>query len=101
MKDVDKLLAAGAESVAGDLILNRKVVANLRNNQVMLTPEGVEVLASLEAAEDKPAEDKPADPAPRKQRVKKVEPVAVEPEPEPEVSAEDQTPSLDELLADE
>lgn len=96
MKDVDKLLAAGAESVAGDLILNRKVVANLRNNQVMLTPEGVEVLARLEADEDKPA-----DPAPRKQRVKKVEPVAVEPEPEPEVSAEDQTPSLDELLADE
>lgn len=51
--DVEKLISLGAYSCAGDLILNGKVVANLRNGKVELTEHGSK-LAAIEDAAVKP-----------------------------------------------
>ena len=59
------LIERGAECVAGDLILNRKVVGRYRNGQFILTPEGVEeienvVVAGAPAAAAAPAQTRAA-----------------------------------------
>lgn len=46
--NVEKLISLGAYSCAGDLILNGKVVASLRNGKVELTEHG----SNLAAVED-------------------------------------------------
>lgn len=42
-----ELLARGAECVAGDLILHRKVVGHYRNGQFVITPEGADILQNV------------------------------------------------------
>lgn len=53
MDVVEKLVSLGAYSCAGDLILNGKVVANLRSGRVEITEHGAK-LAAIEDAAVKP-----------------------------------------------
>lgn len=67
MSLIQTFKAAGAQSVAGSIILNRQTVAILRRNQVILTPEGEEALkkirakAAIEDAQIKHVEAAPAE----------------------------------------
>ena len=54
-----KLLARGAEVVAGDMLLHRKTVGMYRNGQFILTPDGAEELESVVDVEATEAVDKP------------------------------------------
>ena len=83
MDDVEKLLALGAESVAGDLLWKHKVMGTSRNGVFQVTPEG---LAALEIVD---VEVKVIEPKPKK--TKKVEAA--------EAPAADAT--LEALLADD
>jgi hypothetical protein len=46
-----RLIELGAQTVGGNVILNRKVVAVMRHGQVILTPEGADALTVGEAVE--------------------------------------------------
>lgn len=64
------LYERGAECVAGDLILNRKVVGRYRNGQFILTAEGVDELENVvEVQAVEVAEPSAKAPKPRKPRV--------------------------------
>lgn len=49
MDNVEKLLELGAVSVAGDLLLNGKIVAQARDGELTLTEDGKAVLESITA----------------------------------------------------
>ena len=93
--ELKTLVARGAESAGGDLLLNRKVVGHLRDGSFFLTPDGeaelaVEDVAFVEVATPEVLPE--LMPVAAKKPAKKAK--AVEPEPEPALSDE-----LDKLLA--
>lgn len=100
MSELQRLKAAGAESVAGDLFLNRVKVATLRHGQCIVTPEGEDVLkrlAAKAAVQDAPIKSETPAPAPAAPRTRRVAATpAPTPAPEPAASTSD----LDDLLAD-
>lgn len=60
MSTVDKLLAAGAHSVGGDILWKHKVVGTTRNGVFQITKDGEELLA-LDITDVEPkAKTKPA-----------------------------------------
>lgn len=56
MSNFDKLTAMGADIVGGDLLLKHKVLGHFRNGDLVLTEEGVKMLAvdDVVAKEDTP-----------------------------------------------
>lgn len=63
MSNVDKLVALGAYSCAGDLLWKGKVMGQLRNGELILTEDGKEALA-MDVTDVVAKEDvKPAKPA--------------------------------------
>jgi hypothetical protein len=111
MSAVDKLLALGAQSVAGDLIWKGKVLGQSRNGIFSITPDGEAALEIEDAVViERPAapdtEPQPvAKPAAKRTPAKKV---AAPVEPEPQEAAEAGTTAepasldadLDDLLKD-
>lgn len=54
MPNVDKLLALGAEVVAGDVLWKHKVLGRFRNGEFIPTEEGLKALDIDDAVEVKP-----------------------------------------------
>ena len=54
MSNVDKLLALGAEIVAGDVLWKHKVLGRFRNGEFIPTEEGLKALEIEDAVEVKP-----------------------------------------------
>ena len=54
MSNVDKLLALGAEVVAGDVLWKHKVLGRFRNGEFIPTEEGLKALEIEDAVEVKP-----------------------------------------------
>lgn len=54
MSNVDKLLALGAEVVAGDVLWKHKVLGRFRNGEFIPTEEGLKALEIDDAVEVKP-----------------------------------------------
>jgi hypothetical protein len=54
MSNVDKLLALGAEIVAGDVLWKHKVLGRFRNGEFIPTEEGLKALDIDDAVEVKP-----------------------------------------------
>lgn len=75
-----KFLAAGAQSVAGSILMGRTTVALLRNGDVLLTPEGEAELKKINAkaavADAVVKTETPAAPARKTGAKTKVEPPA-------------------------
>lgn len=67
MSNLEKLLARGAELVAGDLILRGMSMGLLRNGDLQITPEGLNELEVQDVqAKPAPAPAKPPKSAPAK-----------------------------------
>lgn len=75
MSDLKSFQAAGAEVVAGSVILNRVTVGVLRNGHFLITPEGTEMLPTLAPKEATEAEAAPK-PAKKAAKVKPEAPAA-------------------------
>ena len=58
MSNVDKLLALGAEVVAGDVLWKHKVLGRFRNGEFIPTEEGLKALDIDDAVEVKPKSKK-------------------------------------------
>ena len=67
MSNVDKLLALGAEVVAGDVLWKHKVLGRFRNGEFVPTEEGLKALDIDDAVEVKP-KSKRASACPRRGR---------------------------------
>lgn len=80
MSNFEKLVAAGAEIVGGDLILKHKVVGQFRNGDLLITEDGLAALAVDDV------EFKEVEPARAKGRKKAVE-TPVDPEGDIEIEA--------------
>lgn len=98
------LVDRGAESVGGDLMLNRKVVGHCRAGSFVLTPEGIDELAIEDVAfVEVAAPGAPVElpPVAAKKPGKKAKAVEAPVEPEPEVAPVEPALSdeLDSLLA--
>jgi hypothetical protein len=52
-----KLLDLGAETVCGDLILDRKTVGNYRNGAFLITQCGIDLVAAAQASESNVVEE--------------------------------------------
>lgn len=90
MTNLEKLIAAGAKSTAGDLILNHQVVGRVRDGELTLTAEGRAIVNADAVDVVIKSETK----RPRKTAAKEAAPA----EPAP---AEEATTSLDDLLGAE
>lgn len=86
-----ELMARGAEVVAGDMLLKRKLVGMYRNGQFILTPEGAEEL-------DNVVEVQAVEVAPKRRKTKQK---ALEIQAEPTIAQlEDDLAGLDDVLED-
>lgn len=92
-----KLKSMGAETIGGDVYLNRVKVAILRHDTFMITPEGEEAIKQADAASAPAAVAAPAAPAASAGRKKKDPPAPPATTPAP---TEPGT-NLDDLLGDE
>ena len=92
MNQIQRLLDLGAESVAGDVILNRKVVARVHGTQVILTDEGRAALDETHVPERVESKSRA-----KRMKVQKdaAEDIVATPVAEPEID----TTSLDDLLS--
>lgn len=94
MSYIPQFKSAGAQSVGGALILNRQTVLLLRNGVEILTPEGEQALAKINAARTIDVQatvvDEPQAAEPVKPRAKK-----------PKAPAEPASTNLDDLLQQE
>lgn len=102
MSVLETLLEAGAELVAGSVILDRVKMGSLRDGDLRLTPDGRAKMAELNGdGDEKPA--KPAKPAAKKAPAKKAAAKkTAEKVDEPEEAQEPETEDdgMDDLLKD-
>ena len=84
MSNADKLIAAGAQVVGGDLIYKHKVLGHFRNGDLHLTDEGQKMLEidDVVVKEDVPKTTRPA------RRTAKAAAPATEPTPEADPESE-------------
>lgn len=94
MSYIPTFKSAGAQSVAGSLILNRETVLILRNGVEILTPEGEAALTRIQSGRKADVQDVEAKSAPAPKKTKKAAAPAEPPPPADPVA------DLDDLLTD-